>query len=185
MSDDDKYLNELPAAGLPIQDTDLFLIERAGSALKIKYEDIALSGPTGSTGPQGVKGDTGATGPAGADGADGAAGATGPQGPKGDTGADGPQGPKGDTGATGATGPQGPKGDTGGGGGGGVYTRRADEVSDDLIYIGDADVGSATSAAVWRIAKATFTNNAAVRTYADGDQDFDNIWDNRASYIYS
>ena len=72
-----------------------------------------------------------------------------------------------------------------GGGGGAVYTRRADEVTVDLWYVGDAEVGSAESAAVWKIAQVTFTGNSATRTYADGNSNFDNIWNDRASYTYS
>lgn len=50
-------------------------------------------------------------------------------------------------------------------------------------YIGEAAPGSATSAAVWRIQRITNADSTIV--WADGDGDFDNVWDNRASLSYS
>lgn len=51
-------------------------------------------------------------------------------------------------------------------------------------YWGTAKVGTATSAASWRIArtKDDFTEQDK---YADGNDDMDNVWDDRASLIYS
>jgi hypothetical protein len=51
------------------------------------------------------------------------------------------------------------------------------------MYTGSADPGSATSSAVWRISRYDFSSG--VTEYADGDQEFDNIWDNRESLSYS
>lgn len=50
-------------------------------------------------------------------------------------------------------------------------------------YIGEAAPGSATSAAVWRIQR--ITNADSTIEWADGDGDFNNVWDNRASLSYS
>ena len=53
-------------------------------------------------------------------------------------------------------------------------------------YLGKAQVGSATSAAVWQIQKLTFGIDGDVTiTWADGNAAFDNVWDNRASLSYS
>lgn len=51
-------------------------------------------------------------------------------------------------------------------------------------YYGWALPGTATSAASWRIARWTIANVQEL-LWADGDTDFDNIWDNRASLSYT
>jgi hypothetical protein len=50
-------------------------------------------------------------------------------------------------------------------------------------YIGRAASGSATSSAVWRVARITISSGVTV--WADGDRNFNNIWDNYASLSYS
>lgn len=53
-------------------------------------------------------------------------------------------------------------------------------------YIGEAEPGSATSAAVWRIRKLVYSGTQLTEIlWADGNTKFDNIWDNRASLSYS
>lgn len=55
-----------------------------------------------------------------------------------------------------------------------------------LIYYGLAAIGSATSAAVWQVRKFAYTgSNMTSQTWADGDNYFNNIWDDRASLSYS
>jgi len=55
-----------------------------------------------------------------------------------------------------------------------------------LLYLGEAPPGSATSAAAWRIQKYTYSGSNLTDTqYADGDEEFDNVWDDRASLSYS
>lgn len=54
----------------------------------------------------------------------------------------------------------------------------------DVVYIGFAEIASATSSPVWQIQKIS-TASGVVITYADGDDAFDNIWDNRTSITYS
>jgi len=53
-----------------------------------------------------------------------------------------------------------------------------------VTYIGTAAIGSATSSAVWKIKKIDETTGLVI-TWADGDDLFNNIWDNRASLSYS
>lgn len=72
-----------------------------------------------------------------------------------------------------------------GGGGGTVYTRRADEIDVDNIYVGDAAVGSSESSAAWRIYKAVFIGTTVTRKYADGVSTFTKVWNDRASYTYT
>lgn len=60
------------------------------------------------------------------------------------------------------------------------------ESSASVFYLGHASPGSATSSAVWRISR--FTDDGGgnfFQEWADGDPNFDNIWDNRLSLSYS
>lgn len=50
-------------------------------------------------------------------------------------------------------------------------------------YIGHAEPGTATAASAWRIKRLTNSNSSVV--WADGDGDFDNVWDDRVSLVYS
>ena len=78
------------AAVTDVQDTDEYVIARAGGSRKITGANLKTgiaaegpegpAGPTGPTGPAGAAGATGATGPAGAAGATGATGPSGPTG---------------------------------------------------------------------------------------------------------
>lgn len=68
----------------------------------------------------------------------------------------------------------------------GEYTVAYDYSGTDLIYSGRAPMGSAKSAAVWQIRKYTYsTGNLVDIQWADGDSNYDNIWNNRASLTYS
>lgn len=63
---------------------------------------------------------------------------------------------------------------------------RITEISGTTTYYGEAAIGSATSSAVWRIRKMTETSGPTYTdTWADGNDNFDNVWDNRASLSYS
>lgn len=52
-------------------------------------------------------------------------------------------------------------------------------------YLGYATAGTVTSSATWAIKRIIETGNDAVITWADGDKDYNNIWDNRLSLSYS
>jgi hypothetical protein len=52
------------------------------------------------------------------------------------------------------------------------------------FYMGEAAVGTLTSAASWKIAKYTTASGVQV-TWADGNSSYDNIWNNRESLSYS
>jgi hypothetical protein len=60
-----------------------------------------------------------------------------------------------------------------------------DEVSLSLSYVGDADPGSTESSSVWRIRKIETIGTITYVLFASGLPDFDNVWDDRASLIYS
>jgi hypothetical protein len=55
------------------------------------------------------------------------------------------------------------------------------------IYVGYATPGSATSVAAWRILRITYDGNAnpLVIEYANGNDLYANVWDNRAGLSYS
>lgn len=63
-------------------------------------------------------------------------------------------------------------------------TRVDDTTTADVVYIGNAPIGSASGASVWQIKKLD-TSSGVVTTWADGDALFNNVWDNRASLSYS
>lgn len=63
--------------------------------------------------------------------------------------------------------------------------RTAEDSGDSNIqYIGLASVGSLTSAEVWQIMKVDETSGTVI-TFADGDDSYDNEWDERESLTYS
>lgn len=67
-----------------------------------------------------------------------------------------------------------------------IIATRIDEASATISYIGKAPIGSLASEAVWQIFKMdTGTSPQTIITWADGDAEFNNIWDNRASLTYS
>lgn len=60
---------------------------------------------------------------------------------------------------------------------------RLDEVSNTLNYVGEAAVGSADSAAVWRIKRITTTGTVLKIEYASSS--YNQIWNNRAALTYT
>ena len=59
-----------------------------------------------------------------------------------------------------------------------------DDTTIPLTYIGKAAPGTLTSAASWQISKLNATTGT-VMTWADGNCQFDNIYDNRAGLTYA
>lgn len=73
-------------------------------------------------------------------------------------------------------------------GGGAVpdYIIQKDEASSTVVYFGYALPGTLTSVASWKIKRLTdLGGNDFKVEYADGNANFDNIWDNRVSLSYS
>ena len=62
----------------------------------------------------------------------------------------------------------------------------SETASPTITYLGSSRPGSATSAAAWRISRITFdgSGNYTGQKWADGNGNYDNIWDNRASLTY-
>ncbi len=66
-----------------------------------------------------------------------------------------------------------------------VYSKRIDFISENELYRGEAEVGSTTSAAAWRIRKIVLAADGDVaETWANGTALFDKVWDSRISYNY-
>lgn len=125
-------------------------------------------------------------------GPQGAQGIIGPQGAQGIQGIQGVKGDKGDIGDTGPQGPQGIQGIQGEQGPIGTwedqvpYAKKVDFAGESVIYTGVAEVGSATSSPLWRISKTTLeTDDDVTIEWADGNANFDNIWDNRLALVYA
>jgi hypothetical protein len=60
---------------------------------------------------------------------------------------------------------------------------RTDPASDTVLYVGQAKPGTLTSQALWRISKVD-TSSGTVITFADGDDLYNNVWDDRATLTY-
>lgn len=67
----------------------------------------------------------------------------------------------------------------------GAYAQRTDDVGGGVTYRGWAVPGTATSVSSWRITRITETSGDFVMDFADGDNNFDNEWDERAALSYS
>lgn len=68
------------------------------------------------------------------------------------------------------------------------YTKAlAYDASNNLEYLGIAAMGSSKASAVWQIRKFTYdsSNNLTDIQWADGDSDFNNVWNDYASLSYS
>lgn len=66
-----------------------------------------------------------------------------------------------------------------------IYSKRVDFVSDDLIYKGEAAVGSLEGDPVWRIRYVQIGADGDVsETWANGDASFSHEWTDRATYNY-
>jgi len=71
------------------------------------------------------------------------------------------------------------------GGSSSSYITFLDEASATITYVGSADPGTAGSSASWSIKRLNQLGSVLQIQYADGDANFDNIWDNRAALSYS
>jgi hypothetical protein len=66
----------------------------------------------------------------------------------------------------------------------GSLVQRIDEASATITYIGYAQDGSSIADAVWSI-KRIDTSSGTTIEWADGNNNFDNVWDNRAALTYN
>lgn len=67
-----------------------------------------------------------------------------------------------------------------------VYAARTDFVTANLAYVGEALPGTLESAPSWRIKRLTLgLDDDVVTEWADGNANFDNVWNDRATLSYS
>lgn len=67
-----------------------------------------------------------------------------------------------------------------------VYSKRIDFITEDILYKGEAAVGSLENALVWRIRKIVSSADGDItETWAGGTSNFDKSWALRATYTYS
>jgi len=67
----------------------------------------------------------------------------------------------------------------------GNFTTLIDSADATTIYIGKAQLGTATNATGWQIKKISISGSVTTIAWAGGTDDFVNVWDSRASYTYS
>lgn len=66
------------------------------------------------------------------------------------------------------------------------YTVLLDYSGNNPIYEGNAVPGTAVTLAEWRIRKYTYSGNKVTKIeWAHGNANFDNVWNDRATYPYS
>ncbi len=65
------------------------------------------------------------------------------------------------------------------------YKILIDEVDANTTYIGKAKHGTNTSDAQWQIKKISVSGTVTSISFANGDDAFNQIWDNRTSLSYS
>lgn len=66
------------------------------------------------------------------------------------------------------------------------YAQRIDEkTTAKTVYIGKAEIGALPSSAVWQIKRISDVTTTTITTWADGNDEFDNVWDDRAILTYS
>lgn len=65
------------------------------------------------------------------------------------------------------------------------YQSRIELATTSVYFIGKAPIGATTSAASWQLKKLDTSTIALIKTWADGNDNFDNTWDGRAGKTYS
>ncbi len=150
--------------------------------------DIPPRGPQGEQGETGPAGGTGSSGSDGTDGVDGNQHFVGNGAPSNGLGNDGDIYTDADNGdiyekIVGSWSLQGSPGSM-------ALATQSDTIDPavfpEVTYRGDALPGTSTAGALWRVQRMTMQSDGDISIlFADGNDDFDNIWDNRLSLSYS
>ena len=61
---------------------------------------------------------------------------------------------------------------------------RVDVADTTTTYVGEASPKVSEASAFWKIKKISTSGNITSITWADGNDEFDNVWDNRVSLTY-
>lgn len=67
----------------------------------------------------------------------------------------------------------------------GSLVKRVDEASATVTYVGQAQDASSVGDPLWQIQRITSSGGTTEIEWADGNNNFDNVWDNRAALTYS
>ena len=62
---------------------------------------------------------------------------------------------------------------------------KIDEVDSATTYLGASSPGASSADAVWQVRRILVTGTVTEFEFADGDADYDNVWDDRATLSYS
>lgn len=65
------------------------------------------------------------------------------------------------------------------------HSIRLDQATAAILYIGESSFGASETTPTWRIRKFETIGNVSTMLYADGNDNYDNIWNNRAGLSYS
>lgn len=65
------------------------------------------------------------------------------------------------------------------------FATRIDDAGSGVTYVGKAVPGTATATAAWQVQKILEATGDTTITWADGNDSFDNVWNDRASLSYS
>ena len=67
-----------------------------------------------------------------------------------------------------------------------VYAKRTDFVGENIIYRGEAVVGSPTSSSVWRIRRITIgVDGDVTEEWVEGSSNFSFVWNDRTTYNFN
>ena len=61
---------------------------------------------------------------------------------------------------------------------------RLDNATASVTYVGEAALTADPSVAMWRIRELSTIGTVMIIKWADGNEDYDNVWDDRASLTY-
>lgn len=64
------------------------------------------------------------------------------------------------------------------------YASRVEDLGT-YMYLAKAVVGAANASSVWQVKRITFTGDLTTTQWANGNANYTNTWDARASYSYS
>lgn len=67
----------------------------------------------------------------------------------------------------------------------GNFTTKIDTQTEGVTYIGKAQIGTATSVALWQIKRVLVDDTTTTISFAGGTDTFSKEWDERATYTYS
>lgn len=71
------------------------------------------------------------------------------------------------------------------GGGSTEFETRLDEPDANTTYVGKAAISSNTGDSVWQIKRILVSGTQTIIEWADGNSNFDKVWNDRASLSYS